>query len=66
MNFLPGGVAVTCLPSHVSVLGRVIGSSMAASGTKIWARRMSDYSFIAEHEQKTSRAIPVIVLERRA
>jgi deazaflavin-dependent oxidoreductase (nitroreductase family) len=33
---------------------------------EIWTQQKKDYPFFAEYEQKTSRTIPVIVLERRA
>ncbi len=32
----------------------------------IWARQKEDYPFFADYEEKTSRTIPVIVLERQA
>lgn len=31
----------------------------------IWSRQKADFTFFADYEKKTSRTIPVIVLERR-
>ena len=45
----------------VSVQARV---ALGEERTRIWTRQKSDYPQFAEYESKTSRVIPVVVLER--
>lgn len=46
----------------VAVRARIVDGD---ERTSIWERQKADYPQFAEYERKTSREIPVIVLERR-
>ena len=55
------GTEVEVGTDAVQVRARV---AAGAERDEIWARQKRDYPMFAEYESKTSRAIPVIVLER--
>ena len=57
------GVSIEVGTGTVEVTARVADGS---ERDEIWARQKADYPFFAEYEQKTSRTIPVVVLEHRA
>jgi deazaflavin-dependent oxidoreductase (nitroreductase family) len=59
-------VANPAVPIEVGSDAFAVTARMAQDGERdeIWRQQKADFTFFADYEKKTSRTIPVIVLDR--